>query len=226
MIFREARWIAAALRHVPSDELFPLLNVGSQSDEFRTRTQPWIQREVFGPLERRGRVIHLDLEAGKGVDIAGDLLDPRVIAAVQERGVRSVICANVLEHVPDAERFAGVLASIVPHGGHLLVTGPRAFPHHPDPIDTMFRPTPAELAALFPGFTCEKSAVVQSTLIAYLVRRFIESPRDFVRSVRTGGGGSSNEFRAWLFRRVSATCALFRKPAGATAGTPPAPLPE
>jgi len=225
MIFREARWIAAALRDVPPDALFPLLNVGSQSEEFRKRTQPWIQREVFDPLQRRGLVIHLDLEAGPGVDIAGDLLDPRVIAQVQERGVRSVICANVLEHVPDAKRFAGVLASIVGRGGYLLVTGPRAFPWHPDPIDTMFRPTPQELAALFPGLTCEASAVVQSTLAAYLIRRFIESPRDFVRSTRRGGG-SSTDFRSWLFRRISATCALFRKPAAATAGMPPAPLPE
>ncbi len=27
---------------------------------------------------------------------------------------------------------------------------PRSYPHHGDPIDTMFRPSPAEAAALFP----------------------------------------------------------------------------
>ena len=32
-----------------------------------------------------------------------------------------------------------------------MVTVPHKFPYHPDPIDTMFRPSPNELVGLFPN---------------------------------------------------------------------------
>ncbi len=34
---------------------------------------------------------------------------------------------------------------MVPVGGYLVVTGPLRFPYHADPIDTMYRPTAAEM---------------------------------------------------------------------------------
>jgi len=43
-----------------------------------------------------------------------------------------------------------------------FVSGPRQFPRHFDPIDTMFRPTPEELFAEFPGTNVVASAVIDS----------------------------------------------------------------
>ena len=39
---------------------------------------------------------------------------------------------------------------LVRPGGIIVVTVPRSYPHHADPIDTLYRPTPEEAAALFP----------------------------------------------------------------------------
>ena len=40
---------------------------------------------------------------------------------------------------------------LLPKGGLLFVTVPFSYPHHRDPIDTMYRPSPGELARLFAG---------------------------------------------------------------------------
>jgi hypothetical protein len=107
---------------------------------------------VFAPLRERGvRVVHQDLQAADGVDLVGDLLSTDAVQAARRLGVRSVICSNVLEHVPDPHAFARGLLALTDQGGRLFITVPRTFPYHPDPIDTLFRPTIDELRQLFPG---------------------------------------------------------------------------
>ena len=64
---------------------------------------------------------------------------------------RALLCCNVLEHVRDPGEFARRCGTLVMSGGVLAVTVPRSYPHHSDPIDTLYRPTPEEAAALFPG---------------------------------------------------------------------------
>lgn len=208
MISAEARWVGAALAKLPDEQLFPLLNVGSQDAAFREQRQPWIDAHVFAPLRTRGgKVVHLDLAPGDGVDITGDLLDPTVRA--QLRGFRSVLCANVLEHVPDRERFAAALVDITAPGGYLIVTVPRQFPYHPDPIDTMFRPSIEELAALFPTLEVIDAQVVRSTMLLLFLQRLL-----MFRSAppSTTSASMRNEFLRWLLRRVSATAVVFRRP--------------
>ena len=73
----EAQWLGDRLAEIADGELFPLLNVGSSTGEFRTTVQPHIDAKVFAPLRARGgKVLHLDIKAAEGVDIVGDLLDP------------------------------------------------------------------------------------------------------------------------------------------------------
>lgn len=161
MLVNEADWIARELGRIPDEQLFPLLNVGSATEEFRTRTQPHIDEIVFAPLQPRGgRVWHADLKAAPGVDIVGDLCAPITVRRVRELGIRSALVSNVLEHVLDLGRLAAVIGDLIPRGGYIIVTGPHRFPHHPDPIDNGFRPDPGVVVALFPGFT-----VVVSTII-------------------------------------------------------------
>jgi len=45
-------------------------------------------------------------------------------------------------------------------GGVLVVTVPRSYPHHRDPFDTLYRPTPHEAAALFPGTSVEAAEII------------------------------------------------------------------
>jgi hypothetical protein len=128
----------------------PLLNLGSSTRAFRETARPHIQSELFGPLAEAGvQVFHSDLKAADGVDLAGDILDPAMRRALAARGFRALLIANMLEHVRDPAAVAAACEEIVGPGGLILATVPSSFPFHADPIDTGFRPAPAELAALF-----------------------------------------------------------------------------
>jgi len=129
------------------------LNIGSSTEVFRTRSQPHIEGLLFGPLRKSGvRVLHCDMKADPGVDLVGDVLDPAFQSELRDIGAQLLICSNLLEHLVDPKAFASACASLVAPGGHALFTVPSDYPYHPDPIDNMFRPTPQQLAELFPGW--------------------------------------------------------------------------
>lgn len=152
MHVEEARWLADRLGSVPAPELGPLLDIGSSTEEFRTRVQPWIHDLVFRPLRARGvPVLHQDVRAGAGIDLRGDLSDPAFREALADHGFRSVICCNLMEHVEQPLTLLRWLADMVAPGGRLLVTVPWQYPYHADPDDTRYRPSPEELAASVPG---------------------------------------------------------------------------
>jgi hypothetical protein len=159
----ESQWLGQHLAAIPDSDLFPLLNVGSSTLEFRTRTQPYIDVNVFAPLRARGgAVYHADLKAAPGVDLVGDLVDPGFQNRLADLRPRSVLCSNLLEHVTDPRAVCDALLQLLPVGGYLVVSGPHDYPYHADPIDTMFRPTIREAAALFPGTALIDSAIIDS----------------------------------------------------------------
>jgi SAM-dependent methyltransferase len=128
----------------------PLLNLGSSTGDFRTVAKPHIERELFAPLRAAGiEVVHSDLKQAEGVDIAGDILDPAMIATLRARGFKTVLLSNLLEHVRDRAAVTAACEAIVGPGGVILATVPGSYPFHADPIDTGYRPTPAQLAAAF-----------------------------------------------------------------------------
>ena len=154
MFAAESRWVGDRLAAYPTAGISPLLNIGSSTGEFREQAQPWTVANIFAPLAERGvEVVHLDSRSGAGIDIRADLLDDADFARVSARRYRALLCCNVLEHVRDAAAFARRCAELVEPGGLIIVTVPRSYPHHGDPIDTLYRPTPEEAAALFPD--CE-----------------------------------------------------------------------
>lgn len=159
----ESKWLGERLAAIPDQDLFPLLNVGSSTLDFRTRVQPYIEQNVFEPLRRRGgKVYHLDIKPDPGVDIVGDLLDPVFLKKVSQLQVRSIMLSNVLEHITNYREICQVLLKVVPVGGYLFVSGPHDYPFHADPIDTMFRPTIMEVASLFPDTQVVESAIIDS----------------------------------------------------------------
>jgi len=161
MFAAEARWIGDQLAAFPAEQLSPLLNIGSSTGEFRETVQPWIMRHVFRPLAERGvEIVHLDARSGPGIDIRADLLDDVDFARVGSTRYRTVLCCNVLEHVRDSGAFARRCAELVLPGGVIVVTVPRSYPHHHDPIDTLYRPTPAEAAALFAGSSVLNAEII------------------------------------------------------------------
>jgi len=128
----------------------PLLNLGSSTAAFRESAKPHIDIELFGPLASAGIIVlHSDLKRAEGVDFPGDVLDPAMLRELKAHGFKCVLVANLLEHVRDPAAVAAACEDIVGPGGLVLATVPSSFPYHADPIDTGFRPSPAELAALF-----------------------------------------------------------------------------
>jgi hypothetical protein len=233
MLIPEARWFASVLRSFRDDELFPLLNIGSQSARFRQQEQPWIDYHVFAPLRKRqGTVLHTDIRQDEGVDLVGDLTDPAFLGQLRSRRFRSVVCTNLLEHLPQPEVIARTLVEIVEPGGHLFVSVPYQFPYHPDPIDTMYRPTPEQLATLFPGTaTVRGEAVPCGTLLTLLLAYCRWTPRRVLGVVLgrkkkssptppseapppPGGQPAPSRIKTllpWCFKRFRTTCLVLRK---------------
>ena len=217
MLLAEAQWIERALGSVEAEKLSPLLNVGSGTAQFREKVQPWIDQEIFAPLRKRGVAVqHLDIQEGVGIDLHGDLYDDAFVAELGVKGFRALLCCNVLEHVVDPASISAKLERLVPVGGYLLFTVPNRFPYHPDPIDTMFRPSLKELVRLFPHCRLIDGGIFYcGSGWDYLERdpriMFAKVKRRLSGLQEYGGVKGTASFAPWLFRRFRMTCALFQR---------------
>ena len=160
---QEAAWIGERLRALESARV--VLNLGSGSRHFRVVSKPYIDREIFDPLVKRGaRVVHADLKSGEGIDISGDVFDPAVQSRMRELRPDAVLACNIMEHLPAQlrSRFPAALDSLLAPGGILVITVPYSYPYHADPIDTLYRPSPPELCACFPGYEVLEARTIES----------------------------------------------------------------
>ena len=168
MLIEEARWLNRHLSGLHQDDLYPMCNLGSSTEHYRRLEQPYIDKYLFAPARLKHlEVIHVDAKDAPGVDIVADLTDPALPARLAKLRIRSVMCCNLLEHVNDRLIFRDIVLNILKPGGYLIATVPYRFPYHEDPIDTMYRPTVAEVAALFPGTSVHKAAIVRASRFAY-----------------------------------------------------------
>jgi hypothetical protein len=152
MFEAEARWLRCALDAFAPARLSPLLNLGSSSTEIREVVQPWIENQVFRPLRVRGvQVVHVDMRELPGVDVHADLTNPDDVLRLGALRPGALLCCNLLEHVIEPDRLAYHCLDLLATGGLVFVTVPFSYPYHRDPIDTMYRPSPAELGDLFTG---------------------------------------------------------------------------
>lgn len=150
MMVCDAKWLGNILSCYSDQEISPVLNIGSSSEKFRKEDKPHIHRYVFAPLESRGvKVVHCDLKEADGIDITADLFDNETIKKLAAVKPESIICTHMFEHVVDREELARRLIDLLPENGLLFITVPYSYHYHADPIDTMYRPSPDELALLF-----------------------------------------------------------------------------
>ena len=146
----EAIWLQKRMLALGAAEGSPLAHIGSSTAEFREKRKPHIEQLLFTPLKAAGfEIVHIDIKDEPGVDMIGDLTDPLFQAELRQRGFKSAICANLLEHLENPSAIAAACEEIVGVGGHVLATAPYSYPYHPDPIDTLYRPSPTELATIF-----------------------------------------------------------------------------
>jgi hypothetical protein len=217
----EAEWIAATLAGLATEEISPLLEIASADLQYRTISQPHIEELVHRPLRARGvRMVHSDIKKGDGIDIAGDLYESSTQSRLAAVGARSILCCNTLPHVADPASFIAACDGLLAPGGWMVVTTPLSYPYTPDPIDRYFRPTPDQLALLFPGYKVVESAtLVSDTHLAEVLRQ--PNPlRDLlsriVRSLLLRGGVEATKVRMhrllWLFRCYKISAVVLQKP--------------
>jgi hypothetical protein len=217
MLREEAIWLGRQIHSHDPDAIFPQCDVGSSTGDMRDRDQPWIDQYVFKPARDNAKVVRFaDLKPAPGVDLVGDVTSQPFIERLRGMGFRSIVCANVLEHVEDREKLANGLLAVLPKGGLLFVTCPYRFPIHPDPIDTGFRPTPDRLASLFSGTTVISKAVIGGG--SYLRMLLANPSRFFQKSARTAGPLTTSSAWSrvahhlpWLVREFQVSCVVLQK---------------
>ena len=216
----DAEWLGRTLAGLSTEELSPLLNLGASTRHFRQVEQPYIDELVFRPLEARGvRVVHSDLKAAEGVDLVGDVFDDADFAKLQAAKPRAVICTHMFEHVRDREELSRRLLALLPERGLFFVTVPSSYHEHHDPIDTMYRPTPDQLATLFAGQQIlHRSELVGDTYWSHVARRpltifFRHFARFFVPFLGWRAWKRSMRKLYWLFHHYKVAAVVGRKAA-------------
>ena len=147
MFVEEALWIRDLF-----DELGPrsgtVIDLGSSTEEYRRLVQPHIDYHVFRPLRQKGvTVVHVDAKPAAGVDVVIDLTRASLDGVLSPAD--AVIATSLLEHVTDRDLLVRHITGLTLPGGLAIVSVPRVYPFHPDPIDTMYRPTQRELEELW-----------------------------------------------------------------------------
>ena len=101
MLYEEAKFIGNIMHALEPSDVFPMLNLGSSSDELTKQRQPWIDEFIFSIARASNhKVVNVDLKSNPGVDIVGDVTDPLFLEKLKKMGFKSIICSNMLEHVP------------------------------------------------------------------------------------------------------------------------------
>ena len=139
-----------------------ILNLGSSTQEFREKIQPHIFRNVLLPLDEKNvQIYHVDMKQEDGIDLVGDVTDNEFIDKLASLLPSGIICSNMLEHIEERTDFGKAVVDVLPNGSYIFASCPKKYPYHPDPIDTMFRPTVEELAGVFP-----KTYLIEGEVVA------------------------------------------------------------
>jgi len=222
----EADWIREALLEIGPGTASPVANVGSSTGEFRSVRKPHIEERLFHPLRQAGfEIVHIDMKQADGVDLVGDLTDPAFLARVRATGCRSVICSNLLEHLARRDDLLRACEALVAEDGVMVLTVPYSYPYHPDPIDTMYRPSPAELARAMPSLEMARSEILSDGTLIDEVHRgrgaaaFAYWPKAVARSLRLWRPREALaqlHRLTWTVRQFKVTCVVFRRRPAAT----------
>ena len=166
--------------------------------------RPWRRSRACRQTRRAGRRFARRSDRARRPDATG-------------RAAGALLCCNLLEHVEDPARLARHCLSLLPSGGLAFVTVPYSYPYHRDPIDTMFRPSPAELTGLFAGAQMVAGEIVGAGQ-SYrdevrrrpwlLLRHAARFPAPFLSWTRWR---RSMKKLYWLAAEYRITCAVFEK---------------
>ena len=198
------------------------LNIGASTAHFREHDQPHIADRFLRPLEEDGiRFVHCDMKQADGVDEVGDVFDPVFRERLKRYGARLLVCSNLLEHLTEPQKFASACGELIKPGGYGVFTVPLSYPYHPDPIDTMLRVTPDELAAMLAEWDALKAEEIAAGNYVLDLRASGRPIRRFARQIarlmvpfyRPRQWPPNAHRLLWLFRPYRISMTLLQKPA-------------
>lgn len=164
MLVKEAKLIGNILENIQSKyKRLTILNLGSSTDDFRKRQQPYISKYIFSHLDINvTRVVHVDLKDELGVDVVADITKTSDLDILREFPADVLLVSNLLEHVRSFEQTCLNLTKLMNDHTVLIITGPRKFPYHPDPIDNGWRPDVEDIRLAFPNLKVSAYQILES----------------------------------------------------------------
>jgi hypothetical protein len=193
MLKSEAKKIGNLLNEIVNDlsskDEIVILNLGSQVQNFIDLHQPYIYNYVFRKLENNSKIkiVNIDLQDLPGVDVIMDLTKESDYIKISQYLPDIVIISNLLEHVSSVDSVLSNLAKYFKGDYQVIVSGPRVFPYHADPIDNLFRPSKKELKNIFLkyGFIRISHKYKYSLNIFFSTKNFKEALVDNLYSIKT-----------------------------------------
>ena len=149
LLLNESIWIKHAIEYLEQKGVIGLtLNLGSSTSVYIAKQQPYITTNVVQNLTRLGSILNIDIKNEVGVDLVLDFLNPTDLEKLIALNANVTLVSNLLEHIPNPESGIDALSKLVQKGNYLILTGPRHYPYHPDPIDNRFRPGRRQITKL------------------------------------------------------------------------------
>jgi hypothetical protein len=219
MLYEESLWFKEVIRQrVKSGAL--VLNIGSSTKHFIEVEQPYIKQNMFDELQNKNALIkHIDIKQAEGVDLVGDVTDKQFIEQLKQLNPSVIICSNLLEHLTDRKSFCEGLMQIMNDETLLIVSVPYAFPYHEDPIDTLYRPDLKMLQNDFHRLNMLEGEIVDCGYYFQLISSSLNSSQRFrfflknlLRAIISFATFNFDKFKqvSWTFKKISATCAVYK----------------
>jgi hypothetical protein len=149
MLLNEAKWINNIIASHLNNFNGTAVNLGSSSLDFIKYNQPYIENLVLKPISKNFKLINVDVKVDSNIQLVADFLTDSGQKTIKEQHAKVFLVSNLLEHIPAALDGINQLKKLVESNSYIILTGPKSFPYHPDPIDNMFRPKLREIYALF-----------------------------------------------------------------------------
>ena len=160
-------------KYIANDDLILKgLDIGSSTLAFRTKIKPHIYENIYVPLISSNKKLYTsDLKQEIDNDFSGDIFDSDFFNLLKKQKFDFLFCFNVLEHVESPKAFINRCVDFLPSGSLVFVSVPFSYPHHNDPIDTLFRPSPSELSGIVTNsIQLDELVIVDDTFIQDLLR--------------------------------------------------------
>jgi hypothetical protein len=187
MLVKEAHKIHDYINFYLADKKGIAVNIGSSTSEFIDNSQPYIRSHVLNPLSKNFKIKNIDIKNQIGVDLVADFTTEIGQARIKELNGNLYLISNLLEHIPDYSLGINSIKKMLNKGDILILSGPKSFPYHPDPIDNKFRPSVKELTELFhQDFEIIDLRIVRSGTVLFSTV-LLQNPKSTGSVLRTKG---------------------------------------